>query len=71
MRGNLQTLALILIMELRLVGLCVRNGEHDEFVPMLNSIKPVMWFEAFLYYVSMVTWGTGCINSGLVAAVNL
>lgn len=55
MRGNLQTLALILIMELRLVGLCVRNGEHDEFVPMLNSIKPVMWFEAFLYYVSMVT----------------
>lgn len=55
MHGNLQTLALILIMELRLVGLCVRNGEHDEFVPMLNSIKPVMWFEAFLYYVSMVT----------------
>lgn len=55
MRGNLQTLALILIMELRLVGLCVRNGEHDEFVPMLNSIKPVMWFEAFPYYVSMVT----------------
>lgn len=33
----------------------VSKYEHDEFVLMLNSIKPVMWFEAFPYYVSVVT----------------